>query len=79
MSTNTDFVRDLTCYTRMVDKLNQHGINFLGVQGHTLLFEKNGKQFYHALATWQCVPDPTRPYFTEELVTGWVIDAFKNV
>lgn len=76
---NPDYDRDLACYTRMVNRLKAEGIEFLGVDGHTINFEKNGKQFSHALSTWQCVPDPTRPYFTEDLVVGWVIGAFEKM
>jgi 6-phosphogluconolactonase/glucosamine-6-phosphate isomerase/deaminase len=78
---NPNFERDLECYTRMVNRIKEHGINFLGVgeDGHTVVFEKNGKIFGHNLMTWQAVPDPETPYFTEDLVVGWVIDSFKNM
>jgi hypothetical protein len=76
---NPNFERDLACYTRMVNRLKQHGIEFLGVDGHTVVFEKNDKKFSHSLSTWQCVPDPTRPAFTEDLVVGWVIEAFEKI
>jgi hypothetical protein len=76
---NPDFDRDLACYTRMVDRLNEHGINLVGISGHTLEFKKNGKTLNHSIDTWQCVPDPTRPAFTEDLVVDWVLHAFKDV
>ena len=76
---NPNFERDLACYTRMIEKIKEHGINFLGINGHTVNFEKNGKTFGHSLGTWQCVPDETRPAFTEDLVVDCVIKAFENM
>jgi hypothetical protein len=78
METNPNFERDLACYTRMVNEIEKHGINFLGIDGLVVMFEKNGKKFGQNIATWQCVPDPTRPAITEDFVIDSVIKTFEK-
>jgi len=74
------FARDFLAYSRMIAQIEKADpdIKFLGVEGHTVGFEKNGKKFNHALMTWQCAPDPTRPGITEKDVANMVIESMKD-
>lgn len=76
--TQDEFERNLAAYTRMVDRISEHGIKFLGTDGTTVNFEKDGKKFGHALMTWQCAADPESPGITEDMVVEWVIGAFEK-
>ena len=80
MDTNPNFERDLKLYTIMLAYIQSKDpdIKFLGVQGHTVGFEKNGRTFNHALSTWQCAVDPDRPGFTIDGVAQMVVDAMKD-
>jgi hypothetical protein len=78
LSSQDEFERNLAAYTRMVNRISEHGINFLGTDGATVNFEKNGIKFGHALMTWQCAADPERPGITEDMVVEWVINAFEK-
>lgn len=75
---NENFARDLACYARMVNRISEHGIKFLGSDGSTVGFEKDGKRLNHALITWQCAADPERPKITEDSVVEMVLKAFGN-
>lgn len=72
--------RNFVSYSYILDMIlkTDPKIKLESIGPHTVNFEKNGKTFGHAIGTWQCAADPTRPGITEEQVADWVITSMKH-
>jgi len=72
--------RDLLAYTAMLNHIQSKdpAIELVGLGGHTIIFEKNGKQFAHSIMTWQCAADPEHEGLEMEEVANMVVRSMKD-